>query len=181
MRKKEQQPITNGEPPPAPPEKKQSRLSGCYAPLFFVVIIVVALVILSSSRGSSSPSPPPQLTPTPTTPSNPTAPSALGLAAPTAVPARSLSSSSFNCQPGIAVGGMAKVMHKSVRMRRSPGYIEKNDSIDSIHYMTTGDVVSVRGGPQQQDGLCWWLIEHAGYQGWTADHSQEGILLLAGP
>jgi hypothetical protein len=60
--------------------------------------------------------------------------------------------------------------------------VGKNDATDSKKYMTTGDRVSVMGGPEMKDGLCWWHVEHKGVQGWTADHSREGRQLLsAGP
>jgi len=31
---------------------------------------------------------------------------------------------------------------------------------------------------EAKDGLCWWKIEHDGFEGWTADHSREGRILL---
>ena len=86
---------------------------------------------------------------------------------------------SFACQPGIAVGKTINVVYNSVRMRHSPGYVTKDDAKDSKHYMETGDKVVIKGGPQIKDGLCWWLVEHDGHQGWTADHSREGRLLLS--
>jgi len=86
---------------------------------------------------------------------------------------------SFNCEPGIQVGGTVNVAQRAVRMRRLPGYVNKNDATDSLHYMEAGDALVVRGGPQIVDGLCWWLVEHQGFQGWAADHSQEGRLLLS--
>ena len=86
---------------------------------------------------------------------------------------------SFDCEPGIRVGGTVNVTYRAVRMRRSPGYVNKDDATDSLHYMEAGDAVVVKGGPQIVDGLCWWLVAHQGFQGWMADHSQEGRLLLS--
>jgi hypothetical protein len=85
----------------------------------------------------------------------------------------------YNCQPGIGIGKAVDVVYEAVRMRHSPGYVEKDDNVDTKHYMQTGDKVVVKGGPQIRDGLCWWFIEHEGLQGWTADHSREGRLLLS--
>jgi hypothetical protein len=84
-----------------------------------------------------------------------------------------------SCQPGIELGKMVRVVHRAVRMRHSPGYVLKDDYTDSKRYMERGDMVIIRGGPQMMDGLCWWLIEYEGVQGWTADHNQEGRLLLS--
>ena len=86
---------------------------------------------------------------------------------------------SFDCQPGIQVGKTVHVVYPAVRMRLSPGYVEKDDEVDTKHYMETDDRIADKGGPQIKDGLCWWLVEHEGYQGWTADHSREGRLLLS--
>jgi hypothetical protein len=85
----------------------------------------------------------------------------------------------YNCQPGIGIGKLVDVVYEAVRMRHSPGYVEKDDNVDTKHYMQIGDKVVVKNGPQIRDGLCWWFIEHEGLQGWTADHSQEGRLLLS--
>jgi hypothetical protein len=86
------------------------------------------------------------------------------------------------CQPGIEIGKTINVVYPKVRMRHSPGYVNKNDVVDTKHYLQTGDQVTVVNGPEINDELCWWYIQHQQWQGWTADHSQQGRLLLsAGP
>jgi hypothetical protein len=85
----------------------------------------------------------------------------------------------FVCQPGIQAGGSAAVVYDSVRLRQSPGYFAKDDAEDTVHYLTKGDVVNVLGGPENQDGLCWWNLEYQGFVGWSADRSSDGIVLLA--
>lgn len=83
------------------------------------------------------------------------------------------------CQPGIEIGKTINVVYPRVRMRYSPGYVNKNDFVDTKHYLQTGDQVAVLNGPEINDNLCWWFIQHQQWQGWTADHSQQGRLLLA--
>ena len=86
------------------------------------------------------------------------------------------------CQTGIEIGKTINVVYPQVRMRHSPGYVDKNDAVDSKHYLQTGDQVTVMNGPEIKDDLCWWYIQHQQWQGWTADHSHQGRLLLsAGP
>ena len=89
------------------------------------------------------------------------------------------SSASFDCEPGIQVGRTARVLYEAVRMRETPGYIGKNDTADTVLYLKKGDIVNVTGGPENRDGLCWWLVEFGAFVGWTADHSYDGLLLLS--
>ncbi len=86
------------------------------------------------------------------------------------------------CQPGIEIGKTINVVYPKVRMRYSSGYVSKNDVTDTKHYLQTGDRVTVVNGPEINDELCWWYVQHQNWQGWTADHSHTGRLLLsAGP
>lgn len=87
---------------------------------------------------------------------------------------------SFQCQLGIQVGKTANVVYHAVRVRYSPGYAAKDDAQDTKRYIKTGDQVTVIGGPEIRDGLCWWLVKHQEWQGWSADHSRQGRLLLSG-
>ena len=133
--------------------------------IVFLLVILFFVIVLTSSKEETRI----------TSQSSPTASPVRSTA--TAVPGPG--TPSFDCQPGIAAGKTINVVHDSVRMRHSPGYVEKDDTKDSKHYMKTGDKVVIKDGPQIKDGLCWWLVEHNGYQGWTADHSREGRLLLS--
>ena len=150
-----------------PKKAEEKKRTGC-APGFIILLLVIGLILISLGPGGSSPSPPASF---------PTATLAPGQPTPTTAPASA--ATVFECQPGIAVGKTVNVVYDQVRMRRSAGYVNKNDATDSIHYMRTGDKVQIKGGPERKDGLCWWLIEHAGHEGWTADHSREGKLLLS--
>ena len=148
---------------------------GC-AVEFIVLILIIGFLalVLSRDKGQTNPGGPPPPAPTANSGSgtSPLPPSSGTSIPPPGTP-------SFNCWPGIEVGKTVNIMHRAVRMRHSPGYVEKDDRTDTKHYMETGDRVVIKSGPQMKDGLCWWLVEHDGLQGWTADHSREGRLLLS--
>jgi len=80
------------------------------------------------------------------------------------------------CEPGIMVGEWVITVAK-VRMRSSPGYNGKNDTIG---YCGSGERLLVLSGPSEKDGLCWWRVrcESSGKEGWMADHAQGGLRLL---
>jgi hypothetical protein len=165
---------TGGE---APPESKESREHNGCAPGFIILILMVVLLLFflwPEKTTTESPLSAPLTAPTATL--RPGAPSPVR---PTETPIPPPGTPSFDCQPGIKVGKTIDVVYPAVRMRHSPGYVEKDDRIDTKHYLQTSDKVVVKGGPEIKDGLCWWLIEHEGLQGWTADHSREGRLLLS--
>lgn len=145
---------------------------------FVVLILLIALLAIILSPEQSKP---PESTPIspltlPTATFLPGTPSPVP---PIDTPIPPPGTPSSDCEPGIAVGKTISVIHHAVRMRHSPGYVEKDDKTDTKHYMETGDRVVVKGGPEITDRLCWWFIEHEGWQGWTADHSHQGRLLLS--
>jgi hypothetical protein len=85
------------------------------------------------------------------------------------------------CEPGISAGGWVKVTHlPGARMRASPGYRNKDNSVDTLGYVGYGHRLWVLSGPQMADGLCWWRVrdESCGNEGWVADHAQGGLGLL---
>jgi hypothetical protein len=172
------QPIREGDPVvitrPQPKADGRQRL-GCEPGCVIIILVVIFVLITFSPQNCSGPAP--VVTPLPPVGASPlpgVTPPTLGTQPGPVTP--------IGCQPGIAVGATANVIYPQVRMRWSAGYVGKNDATDSKKYMTTGDQVRVIGGPEMRDGLCWWLIEFGGEQGWTADHSREGRQLLsAGP
>lgn len=64
-----------------------------------------------------------------------------------------------------------------VRLRKSPGFQNKpaDDVLATLPAGAQGQVVD---GPQQADGLPWWLVRFDGQEGWMAERSSQGILLL---
>ena len=65
-----------------------------------------------------------------------------------------------------------------VNMRKSPGYINKTDSVDSIVKVPCGEYVSIIKGPENKDSLKWWYVSWNGYKGWIADHTGSGKVIL---
>jgi hypothetical protein len=150
-------------------------------PFVFIAALMAVLAVLIFWPESSSPTSstvPPEIRLTPTTSPVPTY--APGIPTPTSsILVSGASSVSVGCAANITVGASAFALHDSVRVRRTPGYVGKNDATDTVLFLYKADIVDVRGGPQEADGLCWWHVEYGGVEGWTADHSSEGLQLLA--
>jgi hypothetical protein len=142
--------------------KKSSQSSGCLLFLLFLMMsLVIALLVLAggglggggvgSLNGDSS----------------------IGI--------QSAGGTSQGCEPGIGVGGEVKVnLLPGARMRTSPGYRIKDDSVDTICCVRIGRRLQVLGGPQMADGICWWRVrdEVSNNEGWVADHTESGRRLL---
>ena len=64
-----------------------------------------------------------------------------------------------------------------VRLRKTPGFQNKpaDDVISTVPAGAQGEVID---GPQAADGLQWWLVRFDGQEGWMAERSSQGILLL---
>lgn len=67
-------------------------------------------------------------------------------------------------------------IHK-VNLRRTPGYVGKNDN-DSLYEIPCGEFVELVGQTQKVDGLTWWNVYWNGYTGWVADHTGSGKVIL---
>ncbi len=63
-------------------------------------------------------------------------------------------------------------------LRKSPGYVGKDDSTDVLYKIDCGQTVQLLGEKQDADGLTWWKISWSGYVGWMADHSGNGRIIL---
>lgn len=85
-------------------------------------------------------------------------------------------------QPGdLSLGSgvpVAVVYDGGVNLRRTPGYQNKpaGDSLKTIASGAQGVVVT---GPEDVDGLRWWKVRFGGDEGWMAERSSQGRLLLA--
>jgi len=78
----------------------------------------------------------------------------------------------------LAVGDLAvNASAGQVRLRRTPGFQNKaaDDVITTVPAGAQGEVID---GPQAADGLQWWLMRFGDSEGWMAERSSQGILLL---
>ena len=86
--------------------------------------------------------------------------------------------------PEIAPGAFApgdrvtNVGGSAVNLRKTPGYQGKpgSDVITVIAADASGLVVD---GPVSADGLTWWRVQFAQEEGWMAERTNSGVLLLA--
>lgn len=66
-----------------------------------------------------------------------------------------------------------------VNMRKSPGYLDKDDLKDRVVKISCGEYVTLLNDtPQYKDGLNWWYVSWNGYNGWMADHTGSGRTIL---
>lgn len=65
-----------------------------------------------------------------------------------------------------------------VSLRKTPGYLSKNDNEDVIIAVQCGQNVELMGPTRNVDGLRWWAVGWNGYYGWMADHTSSGKLIL---
>lgn len=65
-----------------------------------------------------------------------------------------------------------------VNLRKSPGYISKDDSRDVIVEIPSGQKVKIINGPESVDDLNWWYVEWRTYRGWIAEKTGSGKLVL---
>ncbi len=65
-----------------------------------------------------------------------------------------------------------------VNLRRTPGYQNKPAG-DTLRTVTEGATGTVTGGPVDLDGLRWWQVSFDADEGWMAERSSQGRLLLA--
>ena len=66
----------------------------------------------------------------------------------------------------------------SVNLRRTPGYQNKPDG-DTLRTVAEGAVGTIIDGPVDLDGLRWWQVRFGTDEGWMAERSSQGRLLLA--
>lgn len=60
----------------------------------------------------------------------------------------------------------------TVNLRQSPGF-EGKTADDIVRQVQAGEILSVIGGPEQRDGLTWWMVG-----GWIAESSPTQVRLL---
>lgn len=64
-----------------------------------------------------------------------------------------------------------------VNLRQTPGYQNKPPE-DVIAVIPPGEAGAVVDGPQDADGLRWWRVRFAAGEGWIAERSNSGKVLL---
>jgi hypothetical protein len=67
---------------------------------------------------------------------------------------------------------------KKVNLRKSPGYINKNNKKDVVREVPCGEYVKLLGENQVKDDLNWWRVGWNGNEGWIADHTGSGKVIL---
>lgn len=67
---------------------------------------------------------------------------------------------------------------EEVNLRRSPGYVQKDDTRDVITVIPSSAIVEVLDGPQTADGLSWWYVSWNGYTGWIAEYTGSGKKIM---
>lgn len=68
----------------------------------------------------------------------------------------------------------------AVNIRRSPGWLDKEDRQDVIEKVYNGTELTVEDGPEMKDGLIWWKVccTSEGDTGWIAEVSSVGTRLI---
>lgn len=79
----------------------------------------------------------------------------------------------------LQVGKSARVTNSAqeVNMRRTSGYQNKPRR-DVVVRVPSGTNVNIVGGPASSDNLTWWYVRWGAYEGWMAEYSSGGRLLL---
>lgn len=153
-------------PRPSPPPRPRERTTGLWAAGTFLVLTLacLALLLLAVSGGrlpdlgaaEVSWTPPPDAGGETPLASAPRPPDGIRLA------------------PGTAV---QNVNTGPVNLRRSPGFQNKPAN-DVIVAVPAGQLGVVLAGPQESDGLLWWQVRFGSNDGWMAERSSRGVLLL---
>jgi hypothetical protein len=77
------------------------------------------------------------------------------------------------------MGATARVTNNSqqVNIRRTSGYLNKSKG-DVVVKVPSGEIIKIIGGPEHSDNLTWWNVAWGTYEGWVAEYSSSGRLLL---
>lgn len=65
-----------------------------------------------------------------------------------------------------------------VNLRRSPGYISKNDNKDVITEVSCNENLVLLLETRYKDELTWWKVGWRNYEGWISDHTGSGKVIL---
>lgn len=72
---------------------------------------------------------------------------------------------------------------KISNLRKSPGYVDKDDTKDVISEIPCEQFVELLGETKYVDDLTWWKVKWRDYEGWMSEHTGSGkvILVIAQP
>lgn len=72
---------------------------------------------------------------------------------------------------------------KRSNLRKSPGFVDKDDTKDVIFEIPCEQFVELLGETKYVDDLTWWKVKWRDYEGWMSDHTGSGkvILVIAQP
>lgn len=153
-------------PPATPPQPRRSTRAGLWAAVTFFLLLIACLasvaLVMSGGRlpelgDAASWTPPPD---------QPAA---------QANPPEMASAARF--APGDAV---RNANAGPVNLRQSPGFQNKPAG-DVLAVVQAGQIGEIAGGPQEADGLVWWLVRFGAQEGWMAERSSQGVTLLDRP
>jgi hypothetical protein len=80
-------------------------------------------------------------------------------------------------QPYLPGDVLQNVSGGRVNLRQTPGFQSK-PAEDVIAVLQAGEIMTVLAGPEQADGLRWWRVRFNEAEGWMAERSNSGKLLL---
>lgn len=63
-------------------------------------------------------------------------------------------------------------------LRRSPGYVTKDDEVDVLEEIPCGETVILIGPTRRADNITWWNAIWNGTQGWIAQNTGSGRKIL---
>lgn len=95
-----------------------------------------------------------------------------------AAPAEAIAQTSRPEDQSFVSGDQVAVAYAgSVNLRRTPGYQNKPAG-DTLRTVAEGATGTITGGPVDLDGLRWWQVRFSTDEGWMAERSSQGRLLL---
>lgn len=65
-----------------------------------------------------------------------------------------------------------------VNLRKSPGYVNKNDNKDVIIEIPCGESLNLQMETKIVDELTWWKVSWKSYEGWVSDHTGSDKVIL---
>jgi len=163
---------------------------GIYSAILFLVLYVVYLNFKNVDVNSAPPTVAPIQTVTPGNQFTPVVTSTTHVIRPsetsTIIPSATLPSTVVLIDSNTFESYNAQVSCRQIdkaNLRKSPGYVDKDDSKDVIVEVPCKQVVQLLGVTRYVDELTWWKIKWRSYEGWISDYTGSGkeILVFSRP